>query len=46
MPRHAPLYQNLFNEKEEVLEQQGIADHYPVKIILSTKIVHENSRKV
>ena len=28
------IYHNLFNEKVEVLEMQGITDHYPVKIML------------
>ena len=40
------IYQNLFNKKVEVLELQGIVDHYPVKIMLSAKIERENSRKV
>ena len=39
------IYQNLFNKKVEVLEMQGIADHYPVKIMLSAKIERENTRK-
>ena len=39
------IYQNLFNEKLEVLEMEGIADHYPVKIMLSAKIERENTRK-
>ena len=41
------IYQNLFNEKVEVLEMQGNnADHYPVKIMLSAKIERENTRKI
>ena len=39
------IYQNLFNEKVEVLELQGIPDHYPVKKMLSAKMESENSRK-
>ena len=38
------IYQNLLNEKVEVLEIQGITDHYPVKIMLSAKIERENTR--
>ena len=35
----------MLNEKVEVLELQGIAVHYPIKIMLSAKIERENSRK-
>ena len=39
------IYQNLFNENVEVLEMQGITDHYPVKRMLSAKTERENTRK-